>query len=68
MDIRGLNEPLITPMFLLPSPLGLKRGAEKPPGRPQPLIRVPTWQEVASKKPYQAQEQSGYWNSPPAHC
>ena len=38
-EIRGLNEALITPMLLLPSPLGLKRGAEKPPGRPQPLIQ-----------------------------
>lgn len=28
----GLNEALITPCLLLPSPLGLKRGAEKPPG------------------------------------
>ena len=33
-EIRGLNEALITPTFLLPNPLGLKRGAEKPPGRP----------------------------------
>ena len=66
-EIRGLNEALITPMLLLPSPLGLKRGAEKPPGRPQPLIHVPTWQEVASKKPHQAWEQSGHWNFP-ARC
>ena len=35
----GLNEAFITPTFLLPSPLRLKRGAEKPPGRPQPLIQ-----------------------------
>lgn len=59
-EIRGSNEALITLTFLLPSPLRLKRGAEKLPGRPQPLIRVPTWQEVASKKPHQAWEQSGY--------
>ena len=37
--LGGLNEALVTPMFLLSSPFGLKRQAEKLPGRPQPLIR-----------------------------